>query len=236
MYSKEEWYLDFRKRTIDCMGCGLATKRLCSLPVPGNGNLRARLFIIGEAPGKREAEEGYPFVVDAPAGGDLTQALDSYSQDWCKREDCFLTNSCLCRPVCQSPGRENNTPLPEEIAICKGFLTEQLQAVGPKVILVCGMTAASLIGASPDKDRLGRLRGGVHWYGSIPVVVTWHPSYVERQGGLGTDVGRQFMGDIKVAKELTAALKQPGRSWMETFENVAAEARRWAYDWPEEKP
>ena len=135
--------------------------------VPGEGNARARFMCVGEAPGATEDETGRPFV--GAAGQLLTKILAAIDL---RREDVFIANVIKHRP----PGNRN--PLPNEIAACSPYLVRQLELIKPGVILALGTFAAqTLLGT---KESIGKLRGTVHRYHGIPLVVTYHPAALLR--------------------------------------------------------
>jgi len=148
-----------------CTGCSLhATAKH---PVPGDGDPRARLMCIGEAPGASEDESGHPFV--GQAGQLLTKILAAIEL---KREDVFIANVLKHRP----PG--NRTPTPVEVKACLPFLARQVEIIRPAVILALGLSAAQALLATTE--ALGKLRGKEHRYHGIPVIVTYHPAALLR--------------------------------------------------------
>ncbi len=135
--------------------------------VPGEGNPDADLVCVGEAPGANEDETGRPFVGEA--GQLLTKILAAIKL---AREDVFICNVLKHRP----PGNRN--PLPNEVAACSPYLVRQLELVRPKVIVAFGTFAAQTL--LETKLSIGKLRGQVHRYHGIPLVVTYHPAALLR--------------------------------------------------------
>ena len=135
--------------------------------VPGEGNPNARFVCVGEAPGATEDETGRPFV--GAAGQLLTKILAAIDLP---REDVFICNVIKHRP----PGNRN--PLPNEIAACSPYLVRQLELIKPGVILALGTFAAQTL--LETKESIGKLRGRVHRYHGIPLVVTYHPAALLR--------------------------------------------------------
>ncbi|HET7564612.1 MAG TPA: uracil-DNA glycosylase, partial [Gemmatimonadaceae bacterium] len=135
--------------------------------VPGEGNPHAELMCVGEAPGATEDETGRPFV--GAAGQLLTKILAAINL---KREDVYITNVLKHRP----PGNRN--PMPDEVTACRPYLVRQIELIRPKVILAFGTFAAQSL--LDTKLALGKLRGAVHRYHGIPVVVTYHPAALLR--------------------------------------------------------
>lgn len=108
-----------------CSNCALRSG--ASRVVPGDGNPEAEILFIGEAPGKKEDEQGIPFV--GAAGKFLDEMLSSINL---KREDIYIANVCKCRPP------ENRDPLPEEVAACWPWLEKQIEIIDPKIIVTLG--------------------------------------------------------------------------------------------------
>ncbi|HET9002390.1 MAG TPA: uracil-DNA glycosylase, partial [Gemmatimonadaceae bacterium] len=135
--------------------------------VPGEGNPNARFVVVGEAPGATEDETGRPFV--GAAGQLLTKILAAINL---RREDVFICNVIKHRP----PGNRN--PLPNEIAACSPYLIRQLELIRPGVILALGTFAAQTL--LETKESIGKLRGRVHRYHGIPLIVTYHPAALLR--------------------------------------------------------
>jgi uracil-DNA glycosylase len=136
-------------------------------------------LIVGEAPGENEDLQGEPFV--GQAGQLLDNILSAMGLSRQGREQSagvFITNVLKCRP----PGNRN--PKPDEVAQCLPYLERQVAVLQPKIILAMGRFAvqALLRDSVPDVETipLGKLRGQVHSYQGVPVVVTYHPAYVLR--------------------------------------------------------
>jgi DNA polymerase len=131
----------------------------------GVGPLDVDLCLVGEAPGADEDAQGKPFV--GAAGQLLTRILAACGL---KREEVYICNTLKCRP----PG--NRTPLASETGNCRSYLELQLELIRPKFICALGGSAAQqLLGTTLS---LGKLRGRIHDYQGIPVMVTYHPSYL----------------------------------------------------------
>jgi DNA polymerase len=149
-----------------CTRCALATTR--TKVVVGVGRLDPGLLLVGEAPGADEDRVGEPFV--GRAGQLLTRILAAIGLE---RSDVYICNVLKCRPP------ENRNPLPGEIAACSPYLAEQIALVRPRVIAALGRFAASTL-LRTHQTTLGALRGRIHDYQGIPVVVTYHPSALLR--------------------------------------------------------
>lgn len=159
--------------TLDAIAKEVAGCKLCPLystatnPVPGEGNPNADVMCVGEAPGATEDETGRPFV--GAAGQLLTKILAAVNLP---REDVFICNVLKHRP----PGNRN--PAPEEVTACSPYLVRQIQIVRPKVIIAWGTFAAQTL--LDTKVSLGKLRGQVHKYYGVPLIVTYHPAALLR--------------------------------------------------------
>lgn len=149
-----------------CRACALCGTR--TRAVPGEGHPQARIVFVGEGPGADEDRTGRPFV------GRAGQLLDDIITKGMKlrREDVFICNVVKCRP----PG--NRVPEPQEAAACAPFLDRQIEAIRPAVICALGATAVRRL--LDDERPMSALRGRVHRFRGIPVVVTYHPAYLLR--------------------------------------------------------
>jgi len=156
----------------DCKRCRLHEGR--NRIVFGSGNEQARLVFVGEGPGADEDEQGLPFV--GRAGQLLTQMIEGTAQKEgipIKREDVYICNVVKCRPP------ENRTPQPDEMEICGEFLYRQLEVIRPRAICALGSIAVkALLGT---KEGVMKLRGKWLKWRDIPLIVTYHPSYLLRQ-------------------------------------------------------
>jgi uracil-DNA glycosylase len=166
-----------------CTRCRLY--RTATNPVPGEGNPKARLVCVGEAPGANEDATGRPFV--GPAGNLLTKILAAVDLT---REEVFIVNVLKHRP----PGNRN--PLPDEVAACSPYLVRQLELIKPKVIVAFGTFAAQTL--LETKTPIGKLRGLVHQYHGIPLVVTYHPAALLRNPAWK----RPTWEDVKLARRV----------------------------------
>ena len=150
-----------------CRKCSLGHSRTHS--VPGEGNPSAQLVCVGEAPGATEDETGRPFV--GRAGKLLDDILKAIGL---QREEVFICNVLKCRP----PG--NRDPEPMERQACSPFLHRQLDLIRPRVLIAWGKPAAITLLNAPGTTSLTELRGKVHRYRGIPLVVTYHPAALLR--------------------------------------------------------
>ncbi|MEN9842853.1 MAG: hypothetical protein RLZZ612_682 [Pseudomonadota bacterium] len=155
-----------------CRACGLCTHRRQA--VLGMGPRRAKWMIVGEGPGEQEDKQGLPFV--GPAGQllDAMLAAMGLSRD----TDVYITNAVKCRPP------SNRNPEPQEWMQCQPYLMRQIELVQPDLILSLGRYASHTLldHTMPEAAKLplGRLRGHVHQWHQIPVIVSYHPAYLLR--------------------------------------------------------
>lgn len=148
-----------------CTACGLHASRRQA--VFARGNPLSPLMVVGEAPGEEEDKTGLPFVGRAGKLLDVLLASIGFSRD-----SAYICNVLKCRPP------QNRNPLPNEIDACSRFLRAQIDVVAPKVLLAVGKFAAQTLLQS--EEAIGRMRGQIHQYSGLPVVVTYHPAYLLR--------------------------------------------------------
>jgi DNA polymerase len=149
----------------DCTRCALHTGR--HTIVFGVGNPAARLMFVGEGPGADEDAQGLPFV--GRAGQLLNNMIAAMGLS---REECYIANVVKCRP----PG--NRAPEPDEANTCSAFLFRQIDVVRPQVLVALGATAATyLLGA---RQPLAGLRGRIHAFRGMSLIVTYHPAFLLR--------------------------------------------------------
>ena len=154
---------EIRAELGDCQRCLLGKTR--TTLVFGVGNPHARLVFVGEAPGRDEDLQGEPFVGEA--GGILTRIITRMGMT---RQDVYICNVLKCRP----PGNRN--PDPGEIEKCGPFMLRQVKAIGPEVIIALGTFAAQTL--LQTKEPISRLRGRFRDYHGIPLMPTFHPSFL----------------------------------------------------------
>jgi uracil-DNA glycosylase family 4 len=159
-------WAELKEAVRACTACGLCRQR--KQAVFGVGNESAPWLFIGEGPGAEEDEQGEPFV--GQAGKLLDSMLAAIGVQ--RGREAYIANVVKCRP----PG--NRTPAPEEAAACAPFLDRQIDLIGPKLIVALGKTAAMRL--LKTEASLASLRGKVHDYRGIPLVVTYHPAYLLR--------------------------------------------------------
>ena len=152
----------------NCQNCALYQG--CTHKVPGQGDLRAPLMLIGEGPGQHEDEQGLAFV--GPAGQLLTQMLSAIRLP---RDRVYICNVVKCRPP------HNRQPLPEEVQACLPYLRRQFLLVRPRVILLLGATAVSAV-LGPEY-RITRCHGQWVSRKGVDIIATYHPSALLRDAG-----------------------------------------------------
>jgi DNA polymerase len=164
-----------RLAVANCQACGLCESR--TQTVFGVGHQQAHWMIVGEAPGEQEDRQGEPFVGKSGqlldnmlrALGLSRSSLDGVDDP---SKQVFIANTLKCRP----PGNRN--PLPQELTECQPYLVRQIELVQPKIILAMGRFAVqSLLRTT---DPIGKLRGRVHQFQGVPLIVTYHPAYLLR--------------------------------------------------------
>jgi DNA polymerase len=155
-----------KDKVAGCDDCKLRAG--CTQTVFGVGDERAQWLLVGEAPGAEEDRLGEPFV--GQAGKLLDSMLAAIALE--RGKNVYIANVIKCRP----PGNRN--PEPEEVAKCSPHLQRQIALIQPKVILAMGRFAAqTLLGTDAT---IASLRGRVHRYAGVPLVVTYHPAYLLR--------------------------------------------------------
>jgi len=169
-------WTDLQAAVADCEACGLCRTRRNT--VFGVGDRQARWLVVGEAPGEHEDLEGEPFV------GTAGQLLDNMlralglSRTATGEQAVYIANVLKCRPP------SNRNPQPDEVLQCEPYLRRQVALLRPRIILALGRFAAQslLQGSVPDVAQmpLGKLRGQVHRYEGVPVIVSYHPAYLLR--------------------------------------------------------
>lgn len=213
--SKEDRQQELVDRIYSCMECSLHRKR-GGMPVTGIGPLRADVLLVGEAPGLQEERERYPFVVTAPAGIILTEAIKvGLGFD---RAHCFIMNVVCCRPKSMEPGRQNDSPTKEEAETCRVHLEEQIEIVNPKVIVALGGVASDRLTGKELKP--GQYRDKLWWYQHWPVICTWHPAFAARNEGLEGSVYQQIVADMHRVGRLRGVTTKHGVDFKEACEAI----------------
>lgn len=168
-------------------GCGRCPSLFATRTqtVFGVGPVDPEICFVGEAPGADEDATGEPFV--GRAGQLLNKIIAAMGFT---REEVYICNTLKCRPP------NNRTPTPEERSNCREYFDAQLTLVKPKSIVCLGATAAQNI--LNTVLGIGKLRGKVHTYKDIPVVCTFHPSYLLRDQSANQQAKRDCWEDMKL--------------------------------------
>jgi DNA polymerase len=178
-----------------CRKCAIGSIRQNS--VYGEGDPCAAVMVVGEGPGETEDKLGRPFV--GRAGQLLDKMLLAIDLP---REDVYICNTVKCRPTLDDGVRlRNRAPDPDEMANCRPYLDEQIEIVGPRIILCLGAPAAkSFLG---PKFSITKQRG--QWFegpSGIPLIATFHPAYILRlTGGEVEATKRLVWGDLKMIRK-----------------------------------
>jgi uracil-DNA glycosylase family 4 len=187
-----EWD-ELAQAVAQCRACGLCNGRRNT--VFGTGDRQADWLIVGEAPGENEDLQGEPFV--GQAGMLLDNMLKALGLN--RRQKVYIANVLKCRP----PGNRN--PEPNEVAQCEPFLRRQVELLQPRIILAMGRFAVQALLQS--SEPIGKLRGQVHRYNGVPVVVTYHPAYLLRN----LPEKAKAWADLCLAQEVLQQVPPPSR-------------------------
>jgi len=157
---------EFASDVDACVACGLCKSRNRS--VPGVGDLNADWLFVGEAPGAEEDARGEPFV--GQAGKLLDNMLRALGL--ARGKQVYIANVLKCRPP------SNRTPEPHEAQACRPYLERQIELLRPRLIVALGRSAAAwLLGTDAT---IASLRGRIHHFRGVPLIVTYHPAYLLR--------------------------------------------------------
>jgi len=157
---------DLDPHIAGCTACALGSTRRNA--VPGVGSATAQWMFVGEAPGAEEDAKGESFV--GQAGRLLDNMLRAIGLD--RARDVYIANVLKCRPP------NNRNPEPGEVALCSPYLERQLALIRPRVIIALGRFAAMTL-LNTDSS-IASLRGRLHQYRGVPLIVTYHPAYLLR--------------------------------------------------------
>lgn len=171
-----------------CQKCGLAAGR--TLAVPGEGNPKSQILFIGEGPGHDEDVQGRPFV--GRAGQLLTKIIAAMGFE---RSEVFIANIVKCRPP------ENRVPHRDEAEACAPYLLEQIAVLRPRVIVTLGKTAADFF--LPNVKAMSSIRGVFQEWHGLPLMPTFHPSYLIRNEG-NKEIRKMVWDDMQKVMALLA--------------------------------
>ena len=197
-------FADLRQRVLPCVKCpNLASSR--KNVVFGVGDINATLMFVGEAPGADEDEQGEPFV--GKAGQLLTKIIQTMGLS---RGSVYIANILKCRPDTPGQSAGNRKPTPEEMQTCIPFLHEQIDLIGPKVLVALGATAVEgLLGKTMG---ITRLRGNWRTYRGIPLMPTYHPAYLLRNQAL-SEKRRVWEDMLQVMEKLSLPISERQRNF-----------------------
>jgi len=192
-YPAEPWVQapsldDQNKQICNCMKCELGATRTNF--VFGVGNPNADVMFIGEAPGADEDAQGQPFV--GRAGQLLNKIIEAIQM---KREEVYICNILKCRPP------NNRDPQPTEMETCTPYLYKQIELIKPKFIICLGRISAQWL--LKTTSTLGGMRGKVHDFHGIKMIVTYHPAALLRNPNWKYDTWE----DMKMFKKLYDEMK-----------------------------
>jgi len=176
---REQALAELRGQALACTRCPHLVKSRQQV-VFGVGNPHAELMFVGEAPGADEDTQGEPFV--GRAGQLLTRIIETMGLS---REAVYIGNVLKCRPDVPVGTPGNRKPTPEEMQTCIPWLLDQIEIIQPKVMVALGATA--LEGLTGGKVSITRLRGQWKEFKGIPMMPTFHPSYLLR----GNDIHKK---------------------------------------------
>jgi uracil-DNA glycosylase len=176
-----------------CTKCRLSTTR--TQTVFGEGDPEADLFFIGEGPGTQEDKTGRPFV--GRSGDLLTRLIEKYMG--IPRSSVFIANIVKCRPSVDMKMEKDRPPEKDEVEACSPYLLHQIEMIQPKVIVTLGNPATKFI--LKTNEGITTLRGSWRSYKNIPVMPTYHPSFILRNGGLDSKVQKDVCSDLDQVME-----------------------------------
>ncbi|MBC7795487.1 MAG: uracil-DNA glycosylase [Pyrinomonadaceae bacterium] len=171
-----------RNEIGDCIRCPLATGR--TQIVHSEGNLKARVMFVGEAPGADEDAQGHPFI--GRAGQLLTKIIEAIGL---KREEVFIGNINRCRPP------QNRTPTIQEARTCRPYLWREIAVVRPEIVVVMGNTATQNL--LDTKEGITKIRGRFKDFQGVKVMPTFHPAYLLRD----PSKKRETWEDMKIVRD-----------------------------------
>jgi DNA polymerase len=202
--TKSATFTALRERVLACVKCShLASSR--KNVVFGVGNIHAELMFVGEAPGADEDAQGEPFV--GRAGQLLTKIIETMGLN---RGSVYIANILKCRPDTPGESTGNRKPSPEEMQTCIPYLHEQIDLIQPKVIVALGGTAIEgLLGKTMG---ITRLRGTWQSYRNVPLMPTYHPSYLLRNQVL-TEKRRVWEDMLQVMEKLQMEISDKQRNF-----------------------
>ena len=201
--AKAEAMRELRERALVCIKCpNLASSR--KNVVFGVGDIHAQLMFVGEAPGADEDAQGEPFV--GAAGQLLTKIIQTMGLS---RDRVYIANILKCRPDTPGQTSGNRKPTPDEMKTCIPYLHSQIDLIQPRALVALGGVAIEgLLG----KSGITRLRGQWHTYRGIPLMPTFHPSFLLRTTSLA-DKRRVWEDMLQVMERLEMPITEKQRGF-----------------------
>jgi uracil-DNA glycosylase len=198
---------DFEKLRLTVAACTKCPHLAASrhTVVFGVGNPQADLMFVGEAPGADEDMQGEPFV--GRAGELLTRIIQTMGF---KRSDVFIANVLKCRPNMPPGVSGNRPPTSEEMETCLPYLRKQIELIEPKILVALG--AVAMRGLFGKTEPMGQMRGRWHTFGSIPVMPTYHPSYLLRNQAI-SEKRRAWEDMLQVLERLGLPISEKQRNY-----------------------
>ena len=168
----------FNEEIKDCQNCHLGSTR--TKFVFGTGDPNADLLLVGEAPGVEEDRIGEPFV--GRAGKLLDKILAAIKLN--RSKGVYICNVLKCRPP------NNRDPLPSEVEQCEPYLQNQIRLINPKLIVALGRVAGKTL--LKQDVPLKVMREKIHYYEQTPLIVTYHPAALLRNGSFKKPTWKDF--------------------------------------------
>ncbi|OHD64193.1 MAG: uracil-DNA glycosylase [Spirochaetes bacterium RBG_13_51_14] len=193
MEDRDGMLQELKSQVAQCRRCRLAQTR--SQTVFGEGSSVAEVMFIGEGPGYQEDRTGRPFV--GPAGELLTRIIERGMG--ISRRQVYIANLVKCRPTVDMKMVRDRPPDPEEVQTCTPYLLRQIGIIRPRAIVALGSPSMKYL--LKTSSGITKLRGTWGEFNGIPVMPTYHPSYVLRNGGEKSPLRRDVWEDIKMVLE-----------------------------------
>ncbi len=200
--SEKNWEMDnfqteilgaLEEEALQCKRCKLCTTR--TRVVFGEGNPGADIMFIGEGPGKQEDLQGRPFV--GRAGELLTRIIEKGIG--IPRSQVYIANIVKCRPTVDLKFLKDRPPEPDEVESCTPYLLKQIEIIRPSVIVTLGNPSTKYL--LNTTTGITKMRGNWGEFEGVPVMPTYHPSYLLRNGGDKSPLRKDVWEDIKKVME-----------------------------------
>jgi DNA polymerase len=185
---KEKELEELQQAVSICTKCKLHTTR--TQTVFGEGSPNAQILFIGEGPGVQEDLSGRPFVGRA---GELLTRLIEKGMGF-PRSSVYIANITKCRPTVDLQMKKDRPPEKDEVESCSPYLLKQIEIISPKVIVTLGNPSTKFL--LRTEKGITAIRGQWHEFRGIPVMPTYHPSYVLRNGGEDSQVQKDIWEDL----------------------------------------